>query len=77
VETRAGKVLAERVKEPRTSPPNFSRVWRRPARKNAAAEAQVEIKHHRSNVYWFAAIGVIAGISLFMVGLWTGIQWHH
>jgi hypothetical protein len=34
------------------------------------------MKHHRSTVYWFAAIGVIAGTSLFMVGLWIGIQWH-
>jgi hypothetical protein len=26
--------------------------------------------------YWFAVIGVVAGISLFMVGLWIGIQWN-
>jgi hypothetical protein len=77
VETRAGKVLAERVNEAAAAfAAELQSSLEEAARKNAAAEAQVEMKHHRSKVYWFAAIGVIAGISLFMVGLWIGIRWN-
>jgi hypothetical protein len=70
-------ILAERVKEVASDfAAELQSGPEETARTNVAAEAQVEMKHHRFTVYWFAAIGVIAGTSLFMVGLWIGSQWH-
>ena len=76
VETRSGRMLAERVKE---AAAEFSVQLQeqleqlRP--KSAIAATQVRESRRRPRSYRSIAIGAVAAIAVFMVGVWIGIHW--
>ena len=77
VETRAGKVLAERVKE---AAQDFSVQLlqtldqSRPNGAKTAAPAQQS--HRKPGVYWSVVIVSAVAIVVFTVGVWIGLHWN-
>ena len=78
VETRAGKVLAERVKE---AAQEFSLQLQqtldqsRPSAAETAAPTQQS--RRKAGVYWSIVIVGAVAIVVFTVGAWIGLHWNH
>jgi cytochrome c-type biogenesis protein CcmH/NrfG len=76
VETRAGRILAERVKEAATEFNVHLQQQLEQSRPNTAVAATpIREARRRARSYRSIAIGAVAAIAVFMVGVWIGIHW--
>jgi hypothetical protein len=76
VETRAGRMLAERVKEAAAEfSAQLQHQLEQSRPKGAIAATDVREARRRPNSYRPIAIGAVAAIAVFMVGVWMGIHW--
>ena len=77
VEIRAGKTIAECVKDAATDfAAQLQARLEDSAAKNANAAVRAQVVQQRSIVYRSAAIGLITGLVFFIVGLWIGIYYN-
>lgn len=77
VETRAGRVLAERVKEAATEfSVQLQQQLEQSIPKTALAATPLRETRRKARSYRSIAIGALAAIAVFMVGVWIGIHWN-
>lgn len=77
VETRAGKMLAERMKEAATEfSVQLQQQLEQSRVKSASAATPLPKRRHTAWSYRSIAIVAAAAIAVFMVGVWIGILWN-
>ena len=76
VETRAGRILAERVKEAATEfSAQLQQQLEQSGPNTAIAATPIREARRRAGFYRSIAIGAVAAFAVFMVGVWIGIHW--
>ena len=76
VETRAGRMLAERVKEAATEfSVELQQQLEQSRPKSSVAATSTQETSRRAGSYPFIAIGAVAAFAVFIVGVWIGIHW--
>ena len=76
VETRAGRMLAERVKEAAVEfSVQLQQQLEKSGPKNAVTATSLREALPTAGSYRSIAIGAVAALAVFMVGVWIGIHW--
>lgn len=76
VETRAGRMLAERVKEAATEfSVQLQQQLEQSGLKSDAAATPIREARRSAGSYRSIAIGAVAALAVFMVGVWIGMHW--
>ena len=76
VETRAGRMLAERVKEAAAEfSVQLQQQLEQSGLKSSVAATSTQEARRKAGSCRFIAIGAIAAFAVFMVGVWIGIHW--
>lgn len=78
VETRAGKVIAERVKEAAHEfTVQLQKRLDETRQKGAVNAAPVQKPRRKPEAYRYIAIIGVVAIAVFTIGVWIGLHWNH